>query len=181
VDRGSSNRRRRFEDLFARHGTAVYAYARRRSTAADAEEVVAETFLVAWRRLDALPAEALPWLLAVARRTLANKRRGDDRRTALHLRLATAAAPASQSTSESLLPGDTELSDRVTYALRSLPPGEHDALTLLAWDGLTPAEIATVLGCTRGAVHLRLFRARRRLRQALSDPTDRTHPEGDPR
>ena len=141
ASRRSSHRRHQFEDLFARHGTAVYAYARRRSTADDAEEVVADTFLVAWRRLDTVPGEALPWLLAVARRTLANKRRGDDRRTALHLRLTAAAGPESPGPSESVMPGDDELGDRVTGALNSLPPGEYDALTLLAWDGLTPAEV----------------------------------------
>src|SRR5947209_1710216 len=57
----------------------VYAYARRRGTAEDAQEVVAETFLVAWRRLDHVPADPLPWLLNVARKVLANRRRSSRR------------------------------------------------------------------------------------------------------
>ena len=158
----ADGRRRRFEELFAAHASAVYGYARRRTTPADAEEVVADTFLVAWRRLDAVPAPALPWLLAVARRTLANRDRGDARRVALQLRLATTADDQPPA------PGEAP-NAAIQAALATLPPGEHEVLTLLAWDGLSPAEIAAVVGCTRAAVYLRLSRARRRMRTALAE------------
>ena len=162
---GSDARRRRLEELFAAHGSTVYAYARRRTSAADADEVVADTFLVAWRRLDAVPAnDALPWLLAVARRTLANRLRGDARRSALQLRLAAAQSP------DTTGDDDRHIDDRVRAALAALPAREREALTLLAWDDLSPDEIATVLGCTRAAVYLRLSRARRRLQRALGTP-----------
>ncbi len=75
--------RGRLEALYAEHAAAVHAYARRRTDPASAEDLVAETFLVAWRRLDRVPADALPWLYATAGRLLANHRRGEARRAAL--------------------------------------------------------------------------------------------------
>jgi RNA polymerase sigma-70 factor (ECF subfamily) len=164
---GSADRRARLEELFQAHGRKVYAFARRRASAADAEEVVAETFLVAWRRLDDVPAEPLPWLLGVARHSLANIVRGERRQSALQLRLASATARTTDGTEE----GRT-ISDVVQRSLDKLNPAERNAITLLAWDGLTPAEAATVLGCSRAAVYLRLHRARRRLADDLRAHTD---------
>ena len=80
----------RFRSLFAAHHGAVLAFARRRSNPAHADDIAAETFLVAWRRLDDVPTrpgEALPWLYAVARHTLLNAARSDRRREALAVRL----------------------------------------------------------------------------------------------
>jgi RNA polymerase sigma-70 factor, ECF subfamily len=71
-----SDEARRFEELFRSNYRAVLAYALRRADPETADEVVADTFLVCWRRLDEVPARALPWLLGVARRCLANRRRG---------------------------------------------------------------------------------------------------------
>ena len=155
-----TSRESRLAELFAAHGRAVYAFARRRASAADADEVVSETFLVAWRRLDDLPDEPLPWLLGVARRCLANLTRGEARRSALHLRLASAPA---------VLEPDTTVPADVLRALDRLRPAEREAITLLAWEGLTPAEAAITLGCSRAAVYLRLHRARRRLAADLED------------
>jgi RNA polymerase sigma-70 factor, ECF subfamily len=155
---GSADRRARLEELFQSYGAKVYAFARRRASAADADEVVAETFLVAWRRLDDVPAGALPWLLGVARRCLANVVRTENRQSALRLRLASTSATAVDSIEQ-----DQTVSDVVLRSLDRLNPTERDAITLLAWDDLTPAEAATVLGCSRAAVYLRLHRARRRL------------------
>lgn len=169
-DDPATQRRRAFERLFVQHAPAVHAYARRRAAPADAEEVVADTFLVAWRRLDAVPADAdaLPWLLAVARRTLANRQRGDARRQALRRRLATQSSDPAPPTAD-----QQEKPPHLIRALAALPPAERDAITLLAWEGLAADEIAVVLGCSRAAVYLRLSRARRRLRQAFDkeDPT----------
>src|SRR5439155_22949916 len=81
------DRQGRFELLYHRHAGQVYAYARRRCGADDAPEIVAEAFLVAWRRLDDVPADALPWLLVVARNVISNHRRSAGRRAALQSRL----------------------------------------------------------------------------------------------
>ena len=76
------DRRGAFEELFTAHYWAVRGYVRRRSSSAAVEDVVAETFLVAWRRLDAIGEDPLPWLLGVARRVLANQQRAERRRGA---------------------------------------------------------------------------------------------------
>src|SRR4051812_4165284 len=81
------DRRARMDDLFTAYAADVHAFAARRTSPAAAEDVVAETFLVAWRRLDSVPEPAKPWLLAVARRVLANQRRSDGRRSALTARI----------------------------------------------------------------------------------------------
>jgi RNA polymerase sigma-70 factor (ECF subfamily) len=150
-----TGREARLEALFAEHGRGVWAYARRRTSAADADEVVSETFLVAWRRLDDVPADPRPWLLGVARRCLANLERGQHRRTALEHRLATEPAATD--------PPDLD----VHRALERLSAKDRELLTLLAWDELTPEEAAVVLGCSRSTVYVRLHRARRRLADLL--------------
>ena len=81
------DRRARMDELFTAHAADVYAFALRRSSPSTAEDVVSETFLVAWRRLDSVPDTPKPWLLAVARRVLANQRRSNGRQSALRSRL----------------------------------------------------------------------------------------------
>jgi RNA polymerase sigma-70 factor (ECF subfamily) len=76
-----------FEELYRQHAGAVLAYARRCTTHSAADDVMAEVFLIAWRRFDGVPQEALPWLLGVARRVRANQRRGDSRVAALRDRI----------------------------------------------------------------------------------------------
>ena len=155
----------RFEAVFAVCSKAVFAYARRRATRDVADDVVAETFLVAWRRVDELPLEPLPWLIGVARKVLANRRRSDDRRVALSARLRS--LPACP---ESADPGDTwTAAERVRAALAALPAGEREVIELLAWEGLSPAEIATALEIARATVYVRLHRARQRLTRALEE------------
>ena len=80
-------RTQRFEEMFTEHYAAVRGYALRRTSADAAQDAVAETFLVAWRRLDDVPPDALPWLFGVARRVLANQRRSAARSEALEERL----------------------------------------------------------------------------------------------
>jgi len=85
-----TSRRQRFEALFTAHSSTVLAYALRRvDVADDAADVIADTFVVAWRRIDEVPPgdEARLWLYGVARRVLANHTRGDRRRTVLAARL----------------------------------------------------------------------------------------------
>jgi RNA polymerase sigma factor (sigma-70 family) len=151
----------RFEQLFRRHHRAVAAYARRRATGDTSDDVVANTFLVAWRRLDQVPADSLPWLLAVARNVIATQQRGSRRRGALRLRLEHADGSATPRS------GLEEPAGRVEAALRRLPASDREAITLIAWDGLRPAEAATVLGQSPAAFRVRLHRAKRRLRREL--------------
>lgn len=155
-------RTERFGRLFDACYQAVQAYARRRSSAADADDVVAETFVTAWRRLDDIPVGAeLPWLYGVARRVLANQRRGADRRVRLQARLRANPEPRGTTT----LSNDTA----VLTALVQLRPGDQEVLRLAAWEQLTTADIAVALDCTPNAAALRLSRARRRLRNALTE------------
>lgn len=151
--------RRLFEDAYR----PLLAYALRRSeNAADAEEVVAETLLVAWRRRDDLPPgeEALPWLYGVARRVLANQRRSQARRRRLERLLQPLTGPATE-------PADLASIDPVLAAMRRLAQGDQEVLRLAAWEGLSHAEIGVALGCSDNAAALRLHRARRRLREEL--------------
>jgi RNA polymerase sigma factor (sigma-70 family) len=148
-----------FEELYRAYAPAVRAYARRRVDAGSADDVVADVFLVVWRRLDDLPEEPLPWLLGVARGVLANRRRGDARTVALRERLA------------GERPGTVELvdrDDRVFHALAALSARDRELLLLVAWEGLEPAAAARVLGVRVGTFAVRLHRARRRFARRLA-------------
>ena len=152
----------RFERLFHDHHATVAAYVRRRSDASTADDVVAETFIVAWRRIDDVPAEPRPWLLGVARRVLSTQRRGERRRLALVDRLG-AAVPAP-------VAPDLDMPDRgLRTALEALPDRDREALLLIGWEGLSPVEAAAVMGVSGVTMRVRLHRARRRLAHALEE------------
>jgi RNA polymerase sigma-70 factor (ECF subfamily) len=162
---GADGRAVRFETMFAACSSQVFGYARRRATREEAEEVVSETFLVAWRRFDELTDEPLPWLIGVARHVLANRRRSDTRRVALTERLGS--APDRPQTTD---PDDSWTSaQRVRAALAVLPAGEREVIQLIAWEGLSPAEVASVLEISRATVYVRLHRARQRLARVLEE------------
>jgi RNA polymerase sigma factor (sigma-70 family) len=146
----------RFEHLFRATYPAVRGYALRRTSPDAAQDAVAETFLVAWRRFDEVPEDALPWLFGVARRVLANQRRASGRGEALQRRLAATAQP------ESLEEHVTE-SEVVHAALARLSERDREALMLVAWHGLSGKRAARAAGCSRAAFDVRLHRARRRL------------------
>jgi RNA polymerase sigma-70 factor, ECF subfamily len=152
-------RRLRLESLFIEHAAAVRAYVLRRASATDADDVVMDVFVIACRRLEELPADPLPWLLACARRVLANRRRGARRAEALVEKLSTAIA------STGVAAGTGE---RLVAALSALSEGDREVLLLSAWEGLAPGEIGQAVGCSRAAAVVRLHRARRRLRAAMS-------------
>lgn len=154
----------RMERLFRSHYAAVVSYVRCRVSAQTADDVVAETFLVAWRRLEDVPEESLPWLLGVARNVIATQQRGARRRTALSSRLQDEALENESVTVEEL--------GAVTVALASLPEKDREALTLIAWDGLGPSEAAAVMGTSAGAFRVRLHRAKKRLRALLEAHAD---------
>ena len=138
---------------------------RRTADRAAAEEAVSETFLIAWRRLDDMPEEALPWLLGVARRVLANQRRAAGRRTP--------DGPMVPLEAVADLDPRAAVADRVAdrdafaAAFAALSPGDREVLALVSWDGLSPAEAAKVLDCSPATFYLRLHRARRRLLKEL--------------
>lgn len=151
----------RFQHLFDSHFAAVLAYARRRTThVEDAEDVAAEAFTVAWRRLDAIPASGqLPWLYGVARRVLANQRRGQRRMIGLLDRIRQHTRDVPTATSGQASP--------ILDAMARLKPADQEVLRLSAWEDLGAQEIAAVLGVSTNAATIRLHRARKRLRAAL--------------
>ena len=163
--RDEAGRRRRFEAIYAEHHAPVLGYALRRTDSPDdAADVLAETFLVAWRRLDDVPAGELSrlWLYGVARRVLANQRRGERRRTKVADRVRDELAAR--------LPLQAPAGEGTAFAaaFRSLSDDDREVLALHGWEGLDAGEIATVLGCSRNAARIRLHRARRRLGAALA-------------
>lgn len=155
-----------FAAIYHRHAGAVMGYALRRSDPDDAADVVAETFVVAWRRLAAIPDEpdTKPWLLGVARRVLANQRRGTRRRDELVKKVATYLTPRFDDVAGIDGIGEAAV---VVEALNSLPAKERELLMLVAWEELTPSEIAVALGTSGSVVRKRLFRARKRLAAAV--------------
>ncbi|MGH3009890.1 MAG: RNA polymerase sigma factor [Gaiellaceae bacterium] len=149
----------RLEALFRRHYRDVAVYVRRRAEPDLVDDVVAETFLVAWRRLEEVPINARPWLIGVARKTLSTQRRSTGRRRSLVTRLEAAQRSAEQSDQS------TELG--VAEALMRLSAKDREAITLVAWEGLTPSEAALVIGQSSIAFRVRLHRAKARLREQL--------------
>ena len=160
-----TSRLARFDALFTAHQRQVLAYAMRRTpTAADAEDVASETLTIAWRKIDAVPEEPLPWLYAVARRVLANHRRGIGRRERL------AALLHVQDVATPVRLGDDRNAPAFA-ALATLSPSDQELLRLIAWEELGNQGIATVLGTTPNAVAVRLHRARARFAEALARQT----------
>jgi RNA polymerase sigma factor (sigma-70 family) len=172
-----------FEDVYRSAGTAVLGYALRRSdTREDALDVVAEVFATAWRRRADMPAhpdEIRPWLFGIARRCLANVARSSHRAARLGERLADA-LPGADVPDPSRLHEHSVDRLEVGRALEQLSAEDRELVTLIAWEGLTPAQAATALGVSPGAARVRLHRARTKLRTALAPSahtpeTDRDH------
>jgi RNA polymerase sigma factor (sigma-70 family) len=147
----------RFREVFSHLG-AVTAYARRRGSH-DADAIAAEAMSIAWRRLAEVPRDdPLPWLYATARNLLHAEWRAERRHAAAEL--PELSVPASE------LRG---LDPQLDRALRSLGPADREALLLVAWEDLAPAQAARAVGIKPTAFRVRLLRARRRLRAALEE------------
>lgn len=163
-----------FRALFEAHFAALLAYARRRTDQlADAEDVVADSFTVVWRRWADLPRDAsqhLPWLYGIALRVLANQRRSSARRLRLTERLRFFARGDGTSPSDRL--------DSALDALARLRSDDQEILRLIAWEGLSHAEVAVALGITPNAAAIRAHRARRRLEAQLKDSRASWTPDG---
>lgn len=151
------------EDLWSAYGGPVWAYAARRVGRQMADDVLADVFLVAWRRRQVRPTKPLPWLYGVARRVLADHYRAESRRALLIERVGHELY---------LNPGADDRvagSMQLVSALAELSDPDREALLLTAWEGLKPSEAAVVLDVTAAAFRMRLSRARRRLRSAMAD------------
>ncbi|MEV4250388.1 sigma-70 family RNA polymerase sigma factor [Streptosporangium canum] len=157
----------RFVQIYEHAYRPILGYVLRRcQDPDDAADVVAETFAVAWRRIDEIPPgdEARLWLYGVARKALANHRRGErrhERRTAA-LREQITASPALAGP----LPAEyTQLGQ----VFRGLNDDDRELLSLVVWEKLDTEQAARTLGITRNAVRVRLHRARKRFARALAD------------
>jgi len=155
---GGADRETRFGALVDEVYEPVQRYVRRRTHPADVDDVVADTLLVLWRRLDDVPADAaLPWSYGVARRCLANSRRSVVRQERLVERLQDGLGPSYSAPEDDLL----------HTALAALGDDDRALLQLWSWERLEPREIAQVLGISANAASIRLHRAKKRLRAAM--------------
>jgi RNA polymerase sigma factor (sigma-70 family) len=155
----------RFTALYDRYYRNVLGYVLLRVEQAVAEDVCSETFLVAWRRLDELPEQELPWLLGVARNKLAKQRQVWRRRQSLVERIAALTSEHEHlawDVAEHVVDREQAIS-----ALRALPEKDVEAMILATWYGLSPEQAATVMGCSARTFNVRLHRARKRLAGAL--------------
>jgi len=156
-------REERFKRLHACHFEAIRRYAFRRSPAL-ADDILSETFLVAWRRIDDVPEDERPWLFGVARHVRLNLQRSSLRQQAVAERL------TGQITSSVSAEPDRS-GDAVSHALSVLSERDREILLLQAWEGLNRREIAAVLDCSVANVSVRVHRARKRFTDVLAaDP-----------
>ena len=147
----------RYDEIWQACAPRIQAYALRHCGADGADDVVAETFLVAWRRLGEVPEPALPWLLVVARNVISNQRRTRNR-----MRLDDSGEDHLAALSDEQQGPELTATERAAAmtALAGLSDTEREALLLVAWDGLTPGQAADVAACTAAAFRVRLHRAR---------------------
>ncbi|MGX2992742.1 RNA polymerase sigma factor [Streptomyces sp. JNUCC 64] len=156
----------RFTAMYDACRGRVWAYVVSRAGRQIADEVVSETFTVAWRRRADVPPEPLPWLLGVARNVLRDTVRAEVRRASF-------AAELREWTERSTAGGGDDVAEEVAdraallAALATLADEDREVLVLAAWQGLTPAQAARVVGCTAATMRVRLHRARRRLTRAV--------------
>jgi RNA polymerase sigma-70 factor (ECF subfamily) len=163
IGSGGGDDAQRFTALYRAHHLRVRDFAQRRVGADLAQEVVAETFLVAWRRLDDIPGVAIPWLYRVALYEIANLRRRQAKAVRLHHALCEGGSGAPREDEAGDL---TELARSVALAFANLKPRDQEILRLAAWEQLSSSEGAAVLRCSVPAYRMRLHRARIRLAAA---------------
>ena len=164
-------REQRFRDVYDAAYVDLLRFVRRRVHPSHAEDVVSDVMLVAWRRLDDVPADlsaARAWLFGVARKTLQNSRRREDRHDAIAIRLAEVRHGPMDAGHH------PDLSARridIAAAWPLLSASDQEAIALSVLDGLTGPEAAAVLGISSTAFRLRLSRARRTLRRHVDSTT----------
>jgi RNA polymerase sigma-70 factor (ECF subfamily) len=158
-----SDEEARFADIYRRYGRQVHAYCARRTPVSQAADAVAETFMVAWRKMDQVPSgdAALPWLYAVAYRVLSHQWRHKARSRRLFERLS--GLPEVESPPPDVLVVRNEEYQMVIKASTRLRPIDREVLRLTLWEELPHADVALVLGIDVTAVKQRAYRARRNL------------------
>jgi RNA polymerase sigma-70 factor (ECF subfamily) len=165
-------RQQLFEQIAAEVADPIRRYAVRRTDPDTADDVLADTLLVVWRRLDDVPPDGrLPWCYAVAAKSLANINRSARRQRNLAQRIIRLDPPTDTVDAAELPDPD------VHRALATLRSDDRELLRLSAWEDLAPADIAIVLGLTPNAVRIRLHRARRRFAAALEPETPSALPD----
>ena len=155
----------RFTALYQNYAGEIHAYCIRRVPAGEAEDVVAEVFTVAWRRLDEVdPTSVRGWLYGVARGVLSNSWRSSRRRNRLRERLVAQTDRRLATDHDNAGSGEAVLA-----AMGGLNERDREILLLWTWEELTGPEIAVALGISEAAVHQRIHRARKRLAQTLQE------------
>ncbi|MBG6092607.1 RNA polymerase sigma factor [Actinomadura viridis] len=162
---GESEDARRFTAIYDACRQRVWAYAAGRAGRQAADEVVSETFAVAWRRRGDMPEPALPWLLGVARNVLRDRYREEARRASF----AAASREWERAAAERDIAEGVAERLAVLRALARLSEGDREILILVAWQGLSPQDAARVVGCTAATLRVRLHRARKRLVRAIEE------------
>ncbi len=150
-----------FATLYEHCYGAVYAYAARRVGGDAADEIAADTFLIAWRRWEAMPGEPLPWLYGVARNVVLRYHEAARRETL-------AREAAGRDRLPSPVHPDVTGDPALWAAWERLRPTDREVLALIAWEELSVAEAARVVGCSAPQFSVRLFRARRRFERLLA-------------
>ena len=165
IARAIAARRDRYEQAAIVVHEPVFRFVRRRASAEVTDEVMADTLLVLWRRLDDVTdGGEIPFCLGVARRSLANQLRSSERRKRLFGRLSTSMPRDAFETQPA---DDSDEHPELRHALAQLPRSEREVLTMWAWDHLEAREIAEILGITPNAAAIRLHRAKQRLGDQL--------------
>jgi RNA polymerase sigma factor (sigma-70 family) len=151
-----------FTVVYREHYDDLVRFVRRRADDSAVDDIVAETFLAAWRRRAELPAEVRPWLFRTARNNMMNANRGQNRQDALAVKIGTLVETS----------GAVSTDDRIDLvsAWRLLPATDQEVLALGIWEDMPQAEAAAVLGCSRAAYAMRLSRAKRHLAELLAAP-----------
>jgi RNA polymerase sigma-70 factor, ECF subfamily len=152
-----------FTELFRSLYPYLLAFARRRVGPHEAQDIAEEVLLVAWRRLDELPDEPLPWLYRAASFEISYRRR----RIAKDARLREALGRVRYRTTAPDPADEVACAADLAVAFTSLSERDQEVLRLAAWERLSPSDGAFVLGCSVAAYKVRLHRARRRLARLL--------------
>jgi RNA polymerase sigma-70 factor, ECF subfamily len=161
-----------FAIVFRRHAPAIQRYVTRRIGPGPADDVVAETFLVAFRQRASYrddTRDCLPWLYGIATNLVGRHWRTEVRQ--LRLLARTGTDPVTEAFTDRVDAAVTadRARGRLAAALAGLPAGQRDALLLVAWAGLSYDQAAAALGVPLGTIQSRVSRARGRLRQQLAD------------
>ncbi len=163
----------RFDEVYRLHGRAVLAYCMRRTSQQDAMDAASEVFVIALRKIEAVPhgEEALPWLYATAKNVLRNRERARRRQVRLKAKMRAEPRDAVPGPDVQLIMGEEQ--NALLAALGRLSPKDQEVLRLVEWDGLSREQVAAMHYVSRAAIDKRISRAYRRLRRELGVREDK--------